>query len=189
VVTLKNLSIEGISSATYGVRVTSVAALHIEHCVIAGFQTAGVEFNAGSSSSQLFIDDLAVRRSGTAVNIVTGRGVINRLAAHANTNGVFLAGSGVVLVRDSAVTASQMGFAAAYDPTAKLTVENSVASDNLWGVVAGSGATVRLFNVSVTGNSLHGLYNDGTSFIVSMGQNTVTANGTDGVFTSTLTIR
>jgi hypothetical protein len=58
-----------------------------------------------------------------------------------------------------------------------------------YGVGALHGGTVRLSNTSVFSNSAGGLLNDGSSFIVSFGNNRIVGNGVDGNFTSTIALR
>ena len=187
-VVLRNLSIEGALSSTYGIRILSAQSVHIEQTTIAGFTTRGIDFNA-SSTSRLTILNVSIRQSNSGLEAHAGHVVAERLTLQQNTNGVVVSGPAVVAVRNSLVSGSQMGFAAAYDPRAFLTVENSVAMSNDWGIVASQGATVRVANSRITGNGTAGLYNDGASYIVSMGGNAVTGNTTDGNFTSTITIR
>lgn len=188
VVVLRNLSLEGFSGSTYGVKVNSAQSVHIEHCTIVGFGNRGIDFNA-STTSMLTMNDVSIRQSGYGVEVHNGHVTAEQLTLQQNTNGLLVSGPAHVSVRNSLVSGSLMGFIAAYDSHAMLIVENSVATGNEWGVVAGTGATVRLANSRIIGNFTTGLYNDGASFIVSMGGNAVTGNTTDGSFTSTITIR
>jgi hypothetical protein len=188
VVVLRNLSIEGFTNSTYGIRILSAAAVHIENTTISYFGTRGVLLDA-QAATRLTILNSAIKQCAYGLEVHAGHGVIERLTLQQNGNGIVLSGPSVVAVRNSSVSGSQMGFTAAYNPQAKLTVENSTATGNTWGIVAGSGATVRVANSRIVANMTTGLYNDGASFIVSMGGNVVTGNTTDGAFTSTITIR
>jgi len=80
------------------------------------------------------------------------------------------------------------GGAGVYVGTGHAYVERLAASGNQTGV-AGSGATLYASNTSVLRSSVRGLFNDGTAFFVSSGNNRVLGNAVDGVFTSTVILK
>jgi len=190
VVTLRNLSVENTGTGTIGIAVTSVGSLYLEHVAITGFTGIGVNFNPGADSSRLSATDLTISDcGGTAVYVRSSRAFLERVFAGNNANGIVAGAGGVVSVKNSVISGSQMGLTAAYASSAVLTVQDSTVIGNLWGIVAGGGATVRVSSVSILDNNYAGLYNDGTGSIVSLGNNRLAGNAADGTFTSTVAIR
>ena len=63
-VKLRSLTFEGLSSATYGINVTSVGTLHVEDCVISGFAGSGINVNLTADGSYIFIKDTIVKSNG-----------------------------------------------------------------------------------------------------------------------------
>jgi len=190
IVALRNLTIEGWPGTT-GINVVNVGSLHVEHVQITNFQTFGINFNPSGANAKLFMDDVTVANTtnGAGIYVRNSRAMMTRVFVTNSQSGIVSGAGGASFIKDSVVTSCGMGFAAAYSSTAVVDVQDSLSADNDWGIVSGTGATARVGNTTVVDNHYYGLYNDGTSFIVSMGNNRFFGNTTDGTFTSTVAIR
>jgi hypothetical protein len=186
---LRRLSINGagVVLGINAIRVIAVGELHVEDCVIANFSQRGIDFSAGGGS--LYVSNVTIGNVGNAaIYVGNARAAIDHVISTGNQTGVLSAGSSVVTVKNSVLSGGNTGVAAAYGPTAQVNVEDCVITNNDFGVVAGQAAIARLSSTVVMNNS-NGLYTDGASFVVSFGNNRITANGVDGAFTSTVALR
>jgi Right handed beta helix region len=190
IVHLRNLSIESplpgqVAQGLNGVEVVAASQVHIEHCVIASFSNAAVNFHPASGS--LFVNDTTImNNTNGGIAVATGRATIDRLYASGNGNGVVVTGPAIVTVSNSVAAGGSAGFAAIVNAGAVLNIESSVASNNTTGILVNSGATARVSNTLIASNSSTGLSNDGISFIVSLQGNSLVGNPTAGAFTSTV---
>jgi hypothetical protein len=190
VVSLRNLNIESSGGGT-GLNVVNAATVHVENVRFTNFTTYGINFNPSGANAKLFMDNVQILNvsGGAGVYVRNGRASLERVFVSGSQSGIVSGAGGLTFVKDSVVTGCSMGFATAYSPTAVIDVHDSLSTDNDWGIVAGSGATARVGNTTITDNHLYGLYNDGASFIVSMGTNRLISNAIEGTFTSTVAIR
>lgn len=190
VVTLRNLTIEGVTAST-AVNVTQVGTLHVENVRINNFSSFGINFNPSGGGARLFVTDSTVTNisGGAAVYVRNAHATLERVFVSTSQSGIVSGAGGVTFVKNSVVTNCSMGFAAAYSAASVIDVQDSTSNDNDWGIVAGSGAVARVGNMTIADNHVAGLYNDGSSFIVSLGNNRVSSNSVDGTFTSTVSIR
>lgn len=107
-VVLRNLYVSkrpGVTSDD-GFKISSVGSLHIENCVVNGFNT-GINF-AINSSAQVVISDTIVRNSiGNGINFSTNTGLIKAVINHCRleNNGNFgPVGDGISVLKRSRVT-------------------------------------------------------------------------------------
>jgi hypothetical protein len=190
-VIIRNIRLDGlgvpgtvVQPGLAGIDVVSAGAVHVEHCSIFGFSNNGISFTPSSLGS-LYVSDTTITESGGAgIYITNGHAAIERVVSSGNQSGVIAAASSNVTVSRSIVSGNIMGFAAAYSAASVMEINDSVASHNQWGVVAGQGGTAYLNNASVTDSTISGLLNDGSSFIVSFGNNHLAGNAMNGAFTS-----
>jgi hypothetical protein len=197
VVILRGLDINGVGTGVNGIRFLAGAALYVENCQIYGFTGKGIDAQP-STAAQIFVKDTLIRNNiggagggisltpiGPAFSLV---GTIERVRLERNRFGVRAADGARVTVRDSVASAnSTHGYvAASAGGLAILNLENSLASDNTINGISSLGAmaTVRISNMTVTGNDT-GL-NAGGGAIVSFGNNRNAGNGADGAPTSTI---
>lgn len=188
VVILRNLRINGLNgSGLSGIYVLGAGSVHVEHCDIFGFGVRGIDFE---TSGSLFVSDTSIKASGgAAIYVTNARATIEGVTASGNQSGVVVASGATVSVKRSVLSGNGMGVAAAYAASALLEVDDSLIANNQWGVVASQGATARLNNVSVFDNYLQGLFRDGSSYIMSFGNNHLAGNAVDGSFNAFLTTR
>ena len=190
VVSIRNLSLESVGAST-GINVVQAATLHVEHVRITNFGSYGINFNPSGANAKLFMDNVKIVNTtgGAGVYVRNSRAVLERVFVGNSQSGIVSGAGGTTFVKDSVVTGCGMGFAAAYSTLAVVDVQDSTSSDNDWGIVSASGATARVGNTTIADNRYYGLYNDGSSAIISMGNNRLTSNSIDGTFTSTVSIR
>ena len=180
---LRGLTISG-QGGYNGITFNSGGALHVESCVISGFSFTGIYF---AVAAQLFVKDSIVRDNGGfgiyvippvffATGIATAS--IDHCWLEKNNYGLDAGTNSKVTIRDSiAAGNTATGYIAGNSP-AELSIENCIATGNLFGIYSTGGSTIRISNVMVTDNST-GLANDGYSTIISFGNNRVRGNGTD----------
>jgi Right handed beta helix region len=127
VVTLRNLSLLGVSSALAGIRLINGAALIIDRLAISGF-TTGVETNAGNAT---IINSTITQNSGFGVHAVGGS----------------------ITVENSLLTNN--GVAVQADPGAIIRLSNNGVYNNLTGFACGGGTLASAGN-NRKGNNVGG---------------------------------
>jgi hypothetical protein len=177
-VILRNLSIEGVGTGANGVRVIAAGQVHVENCTIQNFTSNGILFQSPGTLSVTDVSIKGVRDQ--AVYMQSGHGNINRLTANGSGTGVLAGFTSVVTVKNSFVSGGEIGYAASYNAAAEINIEDSISTNNRYGVLVQTGAIARMSNVSVYNSSTAGVYNDGASRVVSFGNNKFGGNVTDG---------
>jgi hypothetical protein len=187
-VNLRNLAIESPLSTpgNSGIVVLQAAEVHVENCWIAGFANDAIDFRPSGGGLGYVTDTTILNNSGGGIVVNTGRMTVNRLRAESNANGVIVNGGALTTVRDSYASGGGAGFGATVSAASLMNVENSVSTGNQYGIYSASGATVRVSNSMIISNTGIGLFNDGSSAIVSLGGNSLIGNPTAGSFTSTV---
>lgn len=195
VVSLRGLTLVGVGGAQ-GVSFTSGGSLHVEGCLISGFNLEGIRFTA---AGKLFVKDTTVRNSGQGIMIDVASGAATAAIDHCRLEKNSIAGLNVaynarVTARDTvALGNGGSGFrliANTAGVTSELTIENCLAAGNFSGIHSeggsGASATVRVSNSTVTNNE-KGLFSTGSvqGSILSRGNNTVEGNVVNGFFTGT----
>jgi hypothetical protein len=162
-VTLSGLDINGLGTATAGVKINSGRVIRIEKSEIFGFTTNGVNFSSSTANSKLIIQDTTISDSGTGIGVSP------------------TAAGAAVTVRRSTLDDNINGIAAASGAQAAIAnVFHSSISDNTNGIFStGALADIRIGSNDVNGNGT-GLLVSGGGKITSFGNNDVTGNGTDG---------
>jgi hypothetical protein len=216
VVRLRNLTLNGMLSGNAGVRFTNGAALFVENCVIANFNSGvvgdgvGIKFAPPAGvTAELYVTDSIITSNGRPSDgggiIVqpagtgSARVAIERTRIENNTYGFFANGSGstgviAVQIRDSVasdnVNHGISAFTAAGQSTTSITVERSSAILNGGdGILAqGSAAFVLLADSTVMSNGT-GLASAGGGTIFTYQDNQLTGNVTDGAPTASLTVK
>jgi hypothetical protein len=190
---IRNLSLQGANQDSMttpginGISITSAGAVHIEHVTIQNFGNRGI---SSVSSSWLYVNDVTVKNNvNGGILVQNGRANLDNVrATDNNAFGILATSGGIVAVTNSAVGGGVVGICS-NDVSGVVTIESTMVANAQYGVGALHGGTVRLSNTSVFSNSAGGLLNDGSSFIVSFGNNRIVGNGVDGNFTSTIALR
>ena len=184
-VVLRGLDINGLGTANDGIRFLAGASLTVENCRIYGFFSNGIEAQHALGST-LYVKDSVIsgNASGGIFTTLTGDTVIDNVRLERNGGFGLRMEFGEGVVRNS-VVAGTSGNGINATPSSIINVEKTVVSVNtLSGLRSGGSSTIRIGNSTVIGNTTGLEVVSGQ--IVSLGGNTVTGNGTDGTFTSTL---
>ncbi len=188
-VVLRNLSFEGAGMGLNGVNVVAAGNIVIENCVFNNFSGRGISHNSSSPGFLLVSNTSLFNNAGGGIYVQNARATITHVRAERNGRAGVEVGTGAIATVSDTVASSQgMGFAATAG-TAVLNLSRSVASHNDFGLAAGSGATIRIGDSDVFSNNAYGLFNDGSSALVSFGNNRIIGNPTDSAFTSTVAVR
>ena len=196
-VILRGLSLTGLGTGARGISFTTTdpdtATLIVENVTISDFSSSGI---------RAFADGLVVVNDSTISNnasfgillqdqsVTATAGLVasvNRVSMLNSFLGIFISGTDGVdaTVKDSVAAGNiSSGFRA--DNASSMDLEHCVATDNGTGVVAESGAVVRVSNSTITANGT-GLFVGSGGTILSRGNNTLEDNGTDGTFDGAVT--
>jgi hypothetical protein len=191
VVILRNLSIEGAGSTANpglnGIRVIAAAQVHVEHCTIKNFSDNGILFVA---AGDLFVSDTSIKEIiNQGIYVQSGRTTLDRVVLNGNGFGLLVGSSAAATAKHTTASGNDTGFGTAYSAAAQLNLEDSVTTNNRYGVMALHGSSVRMSAVHVGNNSVSGLYNDGSGILASLGNNRFAGNAADGVFTHQIAMK
>ena len=175
VVILRGLVVDGLNSASNGVRFVTGAALHIQNSLIKNVRgTSGVGINfAPGNASDLYVTDTTVVNNtgfnGTGILVKpTGSGLVratfNRVTVEQNAAGITIDGSsstGTIraTVRDSVISTNAGTGLWANSPAGAATgvyfINSSSAENGTAGIYAnGANAAITLQGASIMGNNI-----------------------------------
>jgi len=197
-IVLRHLSLNGNNSATFGIDANQFASgtLVVEDCTIQGFVGSGIAFEPFAGRGLLQVSDFRSFNNGVGINVDPGSNQIasvtlNRVELTGNSsNGLVLAG-GVVAgtMRDSVVGGNgQVGVLAESTQVFFTVEESSIVANLTAGIQTDSAGTVVNVGASTIGGNGTGVLPSSGS-LISFGDNHMSANGTDGNFTSTKALR
>ena len=201
VVSLWGLTIDMRGTNQNGIRFLTGAALHVHDCVIRNGMH-GILFEV-SGTSELYVADSVIadgkfngifvvpNGTGNARVAVDRVRLENNVGSGITFQGDFTSGSITASVRDIVSDGSNSsGIEArgeAGGGTVNLMIDRSAFVNNSSGVLAsGAGATIRIGDSTVSGNTFGLSVSASGGAIVSYGTNQVNGNGTDGTTTSTI---
>jgi hypothetical protein len=189
VVFLKGLDFEGIGTGLVGIQFNTGAALHVDDCIVHGFQAGtavGINFAPQAANSRLVIRNTYVSENGN-VPANTGGGIQIKPSG---------AGSALAVIDQTTVANNNFGIRADGTSNAgvKLSVNNSTSSGNAFGGVVsfsppGGPSVVVMVNTTTSSNNLgNGLNANGGTLLVSRsivsGNATSVATSNGGVLQS-----
>jgi hypothetical protein len=203
VVTLRNLTMNGLNATPIGIDFQNGSALFVEHCAIERYaigSAIGINF-APSGAAKLHVTDSVIINngngsSGGGIVVKPSSGlaqvVIERTVVENNTYGIFANGTGggtiSAQVKDSTVANSAVNGISAYTGSAVAAVTVDHSSSLLNGgsgiLSQGSAGFVFLTDTTVMSNQI-GLSTASGGAIHSYGNNRLTGNVSDGVAPST----
>jgi len=178
VVFLKGLDFEGIGTGLVGIQFNTGLALHVDDCVIRGFQAGtavGINFTPSGANSRLFVRNSYVSENGinsssTGGGIFikpTGAGsalaVIEGTTVANNTTGIRADGTGPnagvkLSVNRSTSSGNAAGgivsFTPAGGPLVFVMVDNSTVSNNLGNGLNANGGTLDVSRSIISGNAI-----------------------------------
>lgn len=161
VVTLRHLSIQGVSQSpspagVSGISVTNVNRLNVEECYIANMSTTGIRFSLGANSCQAFIKDTVFQNTATGISSTSTGGIVvaqvNNCQFMAMADGINATANSFITVRDSYfgnLTGANGGAKAGAGTTVNV-LNSTFASNNIGVNVVG---TLRLSNNEFLNNT------------------------------------
>lgn len=203
VVALRGLTIDMRSTNNAGIIFTSGAALHVQDSVIRK-STDGIRFAPVAGNPELYVADTLVADAAASASVYVqpqgsagARVLLERVRVERNSNfgilfqGGFTTGSITGTVRDSVAAGTGIAALEGGSGTTTVMVDRTAAVNYTTGtgiLASGAGATIRIGDSTVTGNST-GLSASGGGVIDSYGTNKVDGNGSDGAPTNTITMK
>jgi len=189
VITLRNLSINGVGNGVNGIRILAAKTVIIENCVIAGFSGTGTsgrgisDVRTTAGAGNLFVTNTNINRNSQSHIVINpGAGAtVNatitnvRLENSTGNSGLVVVNNSNTLIRDSVISGNiNTGiYAEESSGAVDINVENCTITNNGIGVnVQANSPIIRLSNTMVTGNST-GLSGAG---IISFGNNRIAGN-------------
>ena len=188
VVTLRNITINGVGTGLNGVRHLQAGALHLEGVTISGNTGIGVEITPTATPVQLTLTDTIIRDCvGGALHVVPLGGTLHVTVDNSRFERSFYGiraedGAMVTVNRSVASNNINSGFRAnSAGGAVEINLENSVASNNGTNGISSTGAAsiIRLSNSTITGNTT-GLSPSAGGQILSYGSNRIAGNGVNG---------
>jgi hypothetical protein len=188
-IVLRGLTLNGLGSLAFGIRFVSGGALHVESCEINRFgKGINVEF-----AGELFIENTVVRNCGVVGMISqTSSGTpkisINRCRFENNNTAVFADDRTQINIHDSVAAGNSTGFTLHANAGLKssMNLEGCLLTGNTTGISAGGGpgsaVSVRVSNTTITGNT-RGVIASSSGSIITLGNNMLIDNATNGSFT------
>jgi hypothetical protein len=192
-VSLRGLTIDGTGVAQTGIQFNTGKSLTVQDCIIRHVTSDGIDFVPNATSNLLVSNTLVADNTDVGIFVnPTGSGTVtaifNRVEVSNNSGeGFYLWGANSTGTIKATVAESVVahnanagffvdtgsGFAAT-----TLTVFHSVSANNVDGIAAtGTGATLRLAQTEVTGNSTAGWITNAGGVIASYGDNYIDGNG------------
>jgi len=196
VVVLRGLTFTGGGTATRAIDFYSGrGVLHVESCLISGFQNHGILIRPGAPTDETSIKDTNIRNSGVAIGVGTGSRVSidNCRLENSNTAGLYSTNNGAhVAIRNSVVAGNTNGiwvtiFNQGID--SMIDIENCIVlhSDSAALVASGNimngSGIINVSNTMIAFNAT-GLSVGSSGKINSFGNNKLTDNITPGSFTT-----
>jgi Right handed beta helix region len=190
IVNLRGLGIDGGNSGTVGIQFVSGRSLTVQKTTIRNFANSGINF-APNGPAVLFVSDTTVANNATNGILVgngsgAANGALSRVTATGNGVGVFASGSNARLtVADTLASNNNYGIGAS---ASAVMIRNSSVSNNAIGIAADQSAIVRVGQSTITGNSTGWQATNGGQ-VLSYSNNNVSGNTTDGTSTSTVALQ
>jgi hypothetical protein len=210
IVNLRGLVLDGTGGGLAGIRFESGAALHVQNCMIRGFQATapggwGIQF-VPSAASELYVSDTLIANngvlfgaagsgvSGGGIQILTANGgsaraFLSRVQVEKNSEGIQAAGIGatgslLVSVIDSVAAGNNFNGISGSKPAngnvPTIIIDRSASVNNGGFGVIGQGAAIYINNSIVSGNK-SGLSSSGSGGSVDYSNNnSIIGNGPKG---------
>jgi len=205
--------LEGLNLTGAGIVFDKAGQLHVRNCVIGRTDSSSGSFNSGirfapNGASTLVVSDTMIVNNGVGA---TGAGILvnpqaggsarvhlERVSAQGNVFGIVADGTGStaginMTVADSVSSGNTQDGIIAVTPSGGapigVYVKNTKSTNNAIGIRSiGPNVTVRVDGSSVIGNGT-GLSFSGGGALLSAGNNTVEANGSNGAFSSSYALK
>jgi Right handed beta helix region len=182
IVTLRGLTLNG-GGSNLSVLFVNTGNVDVQNCMINnGAMGIGIGGTSTASIKNTMITT-AVPFSAGVYSQSTAPVVIDACRFYGMYQGVQAVVGAQMTVNDSTVVGNGTGSGFAADSGSSLEIENSVATNNVFGIYSSNGAVIRVSNSTITNNT-NGLSTSGSGAqLLSRGNNTVEANAANGSFT------
>jgi hypothetical protein len=199
-VILRHLALNGLGTAAAGIVATigfTGRTLIVEDCMVHGFAGSGIAFAPSNARGLLQVSNSQIFQNATGIAVAPinnniASTTLSRVELVANSqNGLSLTGDGVVAgtMRDSIVGENAGNGIVANTSQVFFTVEQSSIIANLANGInvtsSGSNLTVTASTIGANGTGVKAT----AGSIVSFGNNSLNGNGSDGAFTSTISLK
>jgi Right handed beta helix region len=186
VINLRGLEIDGSNTGSVGIQFNSGQSLNIQKSVIRNFTGSGITFAPSGTSSLFVIDTNLINNLCSGISLTnSATGALSRVNLNQNGVGVLAYGSGVSLtVTDTVAGNNTYGIGAS---SSAVMVRNSTLNSNLIGISADQSAMVRVGQSTITANATGWKATNGGQ-VLSYGNNNVNGNTTDGSSTTTVAL-
>jgi hypothetical protein len=190
VVNLRGLDIDGGNSGAVGINFYSGRLLNIQRSVIRNFKNTGLCFCPNGPGALFLTDTTVTNNSNNGILVMSAgsavSGSINRVTASANYVGVLAYNPNAsVTIIDTVAGNNSYGIGAS---SSAVMVRNSTVSNNAVGIAATQGGIIRVGQSAVTANGTGWQATNGGE-VQSYGNNGVMGNTTDGALTSTIALQ
>jgi hypothetical protein len=197
VVTIRNVSINGVGTGLSGIKMLGSGSLFVENVDIHQFADKGIDFQP-TGVAQLFVTNTAIRNTGGGILVKPAAGIsttaqVRDSIVEQNVYGIRAEDrSSVSIERSTAAGNLNNGFLAiSASQAVQMTIDSSIASNNRNPSSSSSGiqsngvlSTIRISNVVATNNDI-GLTLAGGS-VASWGNNKIAGNNLNGAPNSSL---
>jgi hypothetical protein len=197
VVTIRNVSINGLGTGLSGIKMLGSGSLFVENVDIHQFTDKGIDFQP-TGAAQLFVTNAAIRNTGGGILVKPAAGIsttaqVRDSILEQNVYGIRAEDrSSVSIERSTAAGNLNNGFLAiSASQAVQMTIDSSIASNNRNPSSSSSGihsngalSAIRISNVVVTNNDI-GLTLAGGS-VASWGNNKIAGNNLNGAPNSSL---
>ena len=205
IVTIRNLTVSGVSGFSTGIQFQDGAALLVENCVLENYNfnanSAGIRFQPSATSTKLVVTNTVFRNNGsgsTGGGIVvkpqsggSAQVVLDRVSIDKNVFGIVADGTGSIVginmtITDSVTSGNLNDGIVATTPSGGapigVMVTDTKTVNNGFGIRSiGPNVTVRVDRSKIIGNSTGLSFSNGGG-LLTFGNNAVQANGINGAF-------
>ncbi len=179
-VVLRNLSINGATNGTNGIRFLAGKSLVVDNVTISGFSTRGISMTV-TTNADLFVKDTHITKGPTGIFVTTtaglARATLDNVYLQGLTNGVEGAANSRIQISDSVISGNASNGIFASSGSSRINVNGcQVAFNDLAGInSSGAGAIIRLSDNDIENNT-SGITIGAGAFVESAGNNRVVGN-------------
>ena len=181
-VVLRSITVEGFGTGDIGMNISGAVNLTIQHCVIHGFTSDGLDFEVTSGTGNLSLSDSRITDCGGSGIDLSGTGggtikaTISNTRGEDDVTGLQVRGAKVT-IRNSAISGNSFA-GISVGSTSEVNVESCESSNNNGIAIATLDATavVRVSRSVVTDNASFGFYNAAGTFETYSFENSTNTN-------------
>jgi hypothetical protein len=204
VVVLRGLTLKALTPGSgTGINFTAGAALHVENCVVDGWNIGINVAPTPAADVYVNVSDTVVRNNAAEGLLLTNNAAVGVIRAAVErsrfenngmpgqTGGVWAVQGVQATISNSVATGNFRGYQAGgllSGPGVEMNIESCVSAGNVVGIFTSTNTgvvTARVSNTTVTNNTLFGLEAQGGSSLLSRSNNTVEGNAAAETFTGT----